>query len=642
MSETGKRAAVTIGVALALVPFLLFVYFGLSTRLLADDYAYFGLAQRLGTWESMLFWRATWNGGYSNFLLYGLLAHLGAAAPALFSLGIIVSAFAAYCWLINTVLAGIWIGIGRRPIVVALAALAVTATIYGFHIAQSFYWLTAAMVYTWPGVLLLLGIALAVETARRLRGKLGHILAALVAALYAFFNAGFSELFLIFQLTTVSLVTVYVLLFPIGPKRKKFLILAVAACLGTFAGLAMLLSSPGFAIRSSMSVNDTYIVTPIREPLQLVDRTLNLTLLYAGHQEGIAGFMLVMFAGMFLTLTTSSRVPADSIPRRLRVAAAPSVFALAVQLLFVPVLWSHSSDNIQVLDRFSYGFMTVVGINLLLIAVMLSLLWRSDLLDRALNRQSGLMVYCSSVLLLVCALFTLTQLRAIHYKASSYLFITAVSMLIMLASQLTVTVAEPRFNRLLLASAYISGSALVILAALLAVKMFGAGYVVKRTLASTTYVFMIAGLMNGLTLGVLIHRAFCLTDSKPIWSRITRLLCFLVALAITAGIVMGQVKRIAHVRNDVDIWESTHQEIIRLRDAGDPAVYTKSFPRLVTDHLGSTPPKYKSTPLDWRSMLFYGLDMRKVTDDCQSPEANMRAGPGVSLICQLTNKTGRG
>lgn len=286
--------------------------------------------------------------------------------------------------------------------------------------------------------------------------------------------------------------------------------------------------------------------------------------------------------------------------------------------------------------------MTVVGINLLLIAVLPSILWRRDLLDRALNRRSGLMVYCSSVLLVVCALFALTQLRAIHYKASSYLFITAVSMLIMLASQLTVTVAQPRFNRLLMATVYITGCALVILAALLAVKMFGAGYVVKRTLASTTFAFMIAGVMNGLALGALIQRGCCLTDAKPIWSRLIRLFSLIVASAIAAGIAIGQAPRIAYTSGDVDIWESTHQEIIRLRDAGDPAVYTKSFPRLVTDHLGSAPPKYKSTSLDWRSMLFYGLDMRKLTEDCRSPEANVREEPGINVICLVINKTGRG
>ncbi len=323
MTETGKRAAVTIGVALALIPLLLFTYFGLSTRLLADDYAYLGLVQSIGTWESMLAWRETWNGGYSNFLLYGLLTPLGTAAPALFSLITITSAFVAYGWLINTALACLRIGKGRGPIVVALAALAVTATINGFHIAQAFYWLTAAVVYTWPVAMLLLGIALAAETARRLRGKRGHVLAAIAAALYAFVNAGYSEMFLIFQLTTVALITIYVLLFLASPNRNSLLILALAACLGTFAGLAMQLSSPGFAIRSSMSINDTYIVTPIREPLQLVDRTLNLTLLYAGHQEAIAGFMLVMFAGMFLTLSAGRRVPADSIMQRLRGAAAP-------------------------------------------------------------------------------------------------------------------------------------------------------------------------------------------------------------------------------------------------------------------------------------------------------------------------------
>ena len=632
--------AVAIGVALALVPLLLFTFFGLNTRLLADDYAYLGLAQRLGTWEAMLTWRGLWNGSYSNFLLYGLLAPLGAAVPPFFALVLITSTFVAYSWLINTVCAYLGIAVQRRAIVVSLAALSVAATINAFHIAQAFYWLTAAIVYTWPGVTMLLGMALAWETARRLRGNFGHALAALAVAIYAFFNAGYSELFLICQFTAVALTTIFVLFSLTGPKRKSLLILSVAACVGTLVSFAMQLSAPGFAIRSSVSVNDGYRVIPVRELSQLLERTLDTTLLYAGHQESIAGYMLVMFAGMFLTLAASRRFPADSISLRLPVAATPLVFALTVQLLFVPILWSHSSDSIQLLGQFSYGFMTVVGINLLLIAVLLTLLWRRDLRDNAFNRRSGLMVYCSLVLLLVCALFVLTQIRAIHYKASSYLFFSAVSMLIMLASQLTKTIDEPGLKRLVLVTAYITASALLIITALLAVKLFGAGYVVKRTLSSVTFVLMIAGLLNGLTLGALIHRTFCQTNAKTIWIRLIRLFSLIVASTIAAGIAIGQAPRIAHVRNEVDIWHAQHQEIIRMRDEGDPALYTESFARLLTDHVGSTPPKYKTGLLGWRPMLFYGLDMRNEINDCQSPEAIMRLEPRVRVVCKVINKDG--
>ena len=204
MTERGKRAAVAIGVALALVPLLLFAYFGLSMRLLGDDYANLGLPMKIGAWEAMLHWRAVWNGDYSNYLLYGLLAPLGTAVPPFFALVIIITAIVAYGWQINTVLTGLTIRAHRIPIIIALASLSTAAAINGFHAGHAFYWFTAACEYTWPGAMLMLGIALATEAMRRLRGTLSHLLLALATAVYAFINAGFSELFVVFAAGGVS------------------------------------------------------------------------------------------------------------------------------------------------------------------------------------------------------------------------------------------------------------------------------------------------------------------------------------------------------------------------------------------------------------------------------------------------------
>ena len=191
MTVMGKRLAVFSGVLLALVPLLLFTYLGLHTRLLMDDYAFLGLASKLGTWESMLIWRQIWNGGYNNFVVYGLMTRFGTMAPPLFSLLVAFATLVGYSWLINAILVRLRIRAYRRAIAVALASLAVAATINGFYTAPSFFWFTAAVVYTWPAVMLLLGVALATEFAQRLRGWFPHLLAATATAFYAFVNGGF-------------------------------------------------------------------------------------------------------------------------------------------------------------------------------------------------------------------------------------------------------------------------------------------------------------------------------------------------------------------------------------------------------------------------------------------------------------------
>lgn len=599
---------VAFGVALALVPLLLFTYFGLSTRLHADDYVNLALPLRIGAWEAMLYWRGVWNGGYSNFLLYGLLAPLGVATPPFFSLTLIATGFVAFSWIVNTVLAHLSIQKYRRAMVVALASLMMAATINGIYTPHTFHWFTSAVVYMWPAGTFLLGIALAVEAARRLRGNFQLLLAAIASAVYAFVNAGFSEMYLVFQLSAVALIAVFVMLFPFGRKRRSYLALTLAALLATIASLALQVSAPGFAARSSESVHTSVFLLPLGDVIALVGRALDETLLYAGQQESFAGFMLVASAALFLTLTAGNPVPIESESRRLRAAKAPHAFALIAQLLFIPILWSQQSNDPQVFGRFSYAYLTAVSLNLLAIAVLLTLVLRNQMLADMLNRGGGLMQYCAVILLLVCLFFAMTQFRSLDFRASSYLFFSALTLLIMLGSQLAVIADETRLHRLLLLCAFITASAIVSLAALLSVETFMVRYIVRRSLASIPYALMLAGLMNGVALGALIRHGFRLTGAKAVWIVWLRLGCLIVALVIAAGIVIGQGKRIPYMQEYVEIWESQHQNIIRLRDEGDPAALTMNLKRIVGGKIDQTPPTYVVARIEPREKIFYGLD----------------------------------
>jgi hypothetical protein len=607
VSDTGKRLAVAIGVALALAPLLLFTYFALSTRLLGDDYINLGYAMKVGTWEAMLYWRETWNGGYSNFLLYGVLAPLGIAAPPLFSVSLIATALVAYIWLVNTALASLKIRAHRGAIVIVLASLMAAATINGIYTPHTFHWFTSAVVYMWPACMFLLGMALAVETGRRIQGDIPLLLAAIASAAYAFVNAGFSEISLVFQLSAVALIAVFVFFFGAGPKRKLFLMLTAAALLGTFASLALQVSAPGFAARSSAPVHGSILSLPLRDLVTLIGRAIGETSLYAGQQKSFAGFMLVTFAAMFMTLSAGNRRGADAVSRPMRATKAPLAAALIIQLLFLPILWSHSSDSIQLLGRFSYGFASVVGINLLMILTLLALMWRRSL-DRLLQRRHGLMLYCSGVLLAVCFLFTMTQIRAIHVKAAAYAFFTVVSLLLMMGSQLSSIASAPNLRRLLVLSLCATAGAIITLAFVVSVEIFLVRFVNKRSISAAVFAMMLAGMMNGVTLGALLRQGFYLSGANIAWLRWHRLFCFAVALAIGAGIVIGQGQRIPYIREYVDIWESQHHTIIRLRDEGDPSVFTINLKRIVAGKMDHTPPPYTIAPLRWDEKIFYGLD----------------------------------
>lgn len=608
MANLRKRIAVILGVGLAFVPLLLFAYLSLHTRLLGDDFAHIGLALKFGTWEALLFFRGYWNGHYSSFLMFGLSTPLGTAAPPLFACAILASGVVAYSWLVNTVLAQLRMRSNRRAIAVALAALMVAATINGLYSPHAFYWYSSAVLYAWPPVMLMLGIAMAVEAARRLRGSLLHLLAAIAAATYAFLNAGFAEMYLVFQLTVLGLITLFIFKFQTGSKRATGLLLALAASLGTLAGLALILNAPGFANRSSAEVKGNFLLLPIQDQLSLSVRALEETLQYAGHQTSFAGFMLVVFAGLFVALSVIKSGSAVATPRRATAAKTPLALALIAQLLFVPILWSHQSDNIQILGKFSYSFALVICINLCAMLVLLALLWQRRTLLVLFNKANGLMIYCIGILLAVFVLFMMTQVRSIHYKASAYLFITAVTLLFMLACQLAWIVDEPRLNRVLRLAICVAAGAAITLAILVTVEIFMIRFTNRRSLTSVLYALMLAGLLNGVALGALIQRGLNIMGGNAVWRRWLKVFCLLVALAIAAGMVIGQAKRIGYVRKDVEIWESQHQEIIRMRDEGDPAVLTKEFARLVTGKQHLTPPVYEYYPLVWYEKIYYELD----------------------------------
>ena len=608
MTSPSRRITIICGVVLALIPLFLFAFLSLHTRPMNDDYMNLGLSLRIGTWEAMLYWRGAWNGGYSNFILYGLLAPLGAAAPALFGLTILASALLAYSWMSNAVLARLGVRSNRRAMAVALAALAVAATINGIYSPHAFYSFTSAVVYTWPVVMFLLGIAVAAEATRRLRGSRQQLLAPIAAALYAFVNAGFSEMYLVFQLSAVFLIATYVFIFETGPKRRSYLILTIAAGLGTIASLALQLNAPGFAIRSSEEVNHNFLILPVKEQLTLIARALVWTLVYVGHRTSFAGFMLVACAALFVTLSMGNRPLEVSKLRRIPGIIAPIAFALIVQLLFLPILWTHQSDNPQVLGRFSYGFGLAVGINLCAAVISLALLWPRRMVADLFKRRDGLMKYCGFVLLTVCLLFATTQVLSVHYRASSFLFLTAVTLLFMLGGLLASLADEPEIRRLFMLSVSVTAGALLTLAVLITVEMVLVRFINGRSITSVVFAVMLAGTVNGVALGALIRHGFCLTAANAVWLRWIRLVCHLVAMTIAAGMAIGQGKRVSQVRTDAELWDSQHREIIRLRDEGDPAVYTMKFKRPVLGKYGHTPLEYMYAPLSLSHKLFYGLE----------------------------------
>ena len=605
MTHFGKRPALAIFAALAFMPTLLFGYMGHFSRPVFDDYWRIGLPLDIGIWKVMLFMREVWNGDYTNFLFQGLLAPLGSMVTSLFPLVLILAMLLGYGWLSNKILSPNITGAHRRLSAVALASLMAAATVNAYYDFEVFFWYTAAAEYSFPAALLLIGMVLSVETAQRLRGRFQHGAAAAAVVVLSFLNAGFSEAYMGFQLSFVALIAVSVFILYRGTKRETYIILALAACLGTFASMPVQLSSPGVAFRTSLSQNFDYPIAPVRDFPHLLSDTTDLLMNHLGDESVFAGFVLTASAGLFVTLTAGHFQRDYSKLRHVAIARSPIALALIVQLFFIPVLWSHQSDNVEFLGRFSYSFMSVVSINFCAILGLLAMLRWCDLLEAALNRKNSLMIYCSGILLTVCILFFLTQIRSVHHKAAFYLFVTAVATLLMLAGQLTLAVGEPRLNDLLLLTVFLSVSTAVTMAALIAATQFSVGYLLVRIITSPIFLLMCAGVCCGVALGTLIQRCCSLTSSSELWLQWMRLLLLLLIITIVLGLMLGQANRLSGIRMRADVWDASSAEIFKMRLEGDPTVYTKIFKRITSVNRKSP---YIMSNLTWYELAFYELE----------------------------------
>ncbi len=500
MKMKRSRLARLLLLAFATAPAWLFAYLGQTSRLLVDDYYNLGLTRTLGTWEAMRFVRQNWKGDYSDFLVYGLLTPLDTVAPSVFPLVIIASGIAGFGWIAWSVLAGLGVGARRRTIALALASLALAATINGFYSGQVFYWLSAAVEYSFPTIALMLGIAFAAELGQKLHSLRQMCLAGAGLAFLAFMVAGFSELHLVAQLTFASLLVVYSRVAVTGSKRRVYSVLAVAALLGTLASLPVQLTAPGLAYRSQLPMNFGHAVQPVRDLPVLLNRALSLTLQRAGHPAGFAGFMLVAAASFFAVLAADARSGAIAGPRK-GPGRRALLASLAVQLVFAPILWTHISDAPQFLSRFSATYMIVICLNALSILVLLSLLWRRPLRESLFDAGRRQRIFVSCGLAAACLLFALTQARSIHYKAATYLMVSAIAALLTLAAQLKSRASDRRLDQASSMALLLVAAAPCAFAAVAGVSLWGAGYTVARAFASVIFLLMASGLLCGLTLG---------------------------------------------------------------------------------------------------------------------------------------------
>ena len=560
---------------LALMPVLLFAYLGQFSRMFSDDYCIVALGKKLGAWEALDFYFSTWTSSYSRIYVASLLAGLDTLLSPLTPLVIILIWHVGLIWLLNQAFRQWGLKHSRGQIALALSATIIAASIHALYSLQSFYWFIASTAYTLPLALLILYLGMTFETGRRSRSNLPLALFAVGGAVICFISAGASEMFLVFQLLALSFLTA-ILYYTLNiTERRPYLVLVGAGWVATCVSVIVHLNSPGISVR--MANDALNIVEPVRELTDLVFQTIDFTFRYAGHQPAFAGFMMLLGVGFFASL---SLCPAGQGPverKSVNFAVQPLLLGLIIQLCFLPILWTHTSDTAQVFGRFSNAFMIVICLNGSLIVAFALLVWQRDRVSAAVKQNNGMMIYCFLVLVIVGLLFTLTQIRSIHYKAATFLFSSSLVFLIMLSWQLASQLHDPRAKTFGVLATIASFAALISIAALVCVSLFGHGFVADRILAPASFMQVVSGLVWGAYIGFLIQQTRVLTAASMEWIKWFKLLSFLLAFAIGALILVGHGKLAPDFASFAREWDHHHQEIIRQRESGNTTVSVPDY-----------------------------------------------------------------
>lgn len=417
--------------SLCALPMLLFAYLGFSSRPMSDDFCHLAITPQMSVWDNLLYWRnGEYNGSYSNLAMNSLLTPFGLP---------VVRAFPALLislWFVSTValLSGLMgrFGLIRHRLVIALilAALLVAAINDSTSTPAALYWYTGSLKYTGPMLILTLYLLLLLHVTKHTQGRAASWLTTIAGADLCFFAAGFAETLTIPMLLGLTLL-IGALRLTRGPGRCCLPVLG-AGWIGTVASMLVMITAPGLSARVETTTSSRIVAS--RDIGDVLSLAQNAWLNHITDPAAFSSFILLLAAGLLVALVYA-RPAKISTSSRGRVARNPLLFGLVVQLLLLPMLWSHQSDYPSILGRFSGGYFVVIVLNAGLLLSLALLFWRRRQVNTWLGNHSHIVPCALLAIILLC--FALTQFRSIHWRANTYLWASVHSLLAVLAWQMS-------------------------------------------------------------------------------------------------------------------------------------------------------------------------------------------------------------
>lgn len=236
----------TTGLAL-----LSYAILGFYSRYYADDYCMSGLVFQRGFWQAQIDQYTGWSNRYSGMFTLSLSELFGNSAIKIWTALVLVLLVAAFAWTLAQL--NRWLKLSlSRWILVFLSELVVFFTIlFAPQPYQSFFWRIGIITYTLPLIFLVLLAGLVFRLSTQAQTDRAHRVGLFACAGLAFFAGGFSETYLTLQLSVTLLGLAAVLLLVKDTSRRRWLLAISAVVIGSLLSLAVVLASPGNAVRQA-------------------------------------------------------------------------------------------------------------------------------------------------------------------------------------------------------------------------------------------------------------------------------------------------------------------------------------------------------------------------------------------------------
>lgn len=602
-----SRAALHGLLILFFIPLIIFTVLAGSTRLMWDDLCIAAVANEVGVLGGIAHFRNAQFGSYTDLFFLSLAGPGGIYTAAIFTVATLGLWLLGATWPILNLWRLLPGARAQTLLAASIASLALAASLDSLYSLEALYWFNASSRYTFPLAVFTLVLAAALKTPGTLDSKARFTGLLIATALGSFVAAGASELFAVFQLTLFSLLLLPLVVLLAKSTRPPYLILLGVNWAATGGSLLIQLTAAGATDRMSRYV--AWHGMASRDTGALISQTLQASFEYVTEANGFGAFALLFALSLFATLynlrppASQSGAPTPRLERR------PLLFGLSAQLLCLPLIWLHSSDNPQLLGRFSAGYASVVAINALLIVSLLALLRLRRRLNKAYASSQNSDLFTAALLLtLVAGLLALTQVRSIHWRAAAAIVITAHSLLFMLLWQLSGLLSRSSGRSLTGLPLFSYVLIFIPIAAVVFANLYVTGSLAERSLAFAPYLLALQGALWGGVLGyaLSLRSAPSLGAARPLKSM--QLGALATAAILALGIALNQAGNIRPFQQYAQDWDARHQALVQARAGGQLKVTVAPFSFDLERYISEVDSRYDGCPLKYYQVEEIALD----------------------------------